>query len=103
MDIKFIILALALVMYLLVIIFQNKKVWMTTCAALITIVLGFLAQGGVLSGNVFEPLNSAGQLAHHIFLELINWNILMIYVGSMIIAALFIYSRVPARIADALV
>ena len=27
----------------------------------------------------------------------------MIYVGSMIIAALFIYSRVPARIADALV
>ena len=103
MDIKFIILAIALVMYLLVIIFQEKKVWMTSCAALITIVLGFLAQGGALAGNVFEPLNSAGELAHHIFLELINWNILMIYVGSMIIAALFIYSRVPARIADALV
>ena len=103
MDIKFIILVLALVMYLLVIIFQEKKVWMTSCAALITIVLGFLAQGGTLSGNVFEPLNGAGELAHHIFLELINWNILMIYVGSMIIAALFIYSRVPARIADALV
>lgn len=103
MNIKFIILALALVMYLLVIIFQNKKVWMTSCAALITIVLGFLAQGGALAGNVFEPLNGAGALAHHIFLELINWNILMIYVGSMIIAALFIYSRVPARIADALV
>lgn len=103
MNIKWIILALALVMYLLVIIFQGKKVWMTSCAALITIVLGFLAQGGVLAGNVFEPLSGAGQLAYHIFLELINWNILMIYVGSMIIAALFIYSRVPARIADALV
>ncbi len=103
MEIKWIILALALVMYLLVIIFQEKKVWMTSVAALAVIVLGFLAQGGALAGNVFEPLSSAPALAHHIFLELINWNILMIYVGSMIIAALFIYSRVPARIADALV
>lgn len=103
MNLKWIILTLALVMYLLVIIFQNKKVWMTSAAALITIVLGFLAQGGALAGNVFEPLGGLGELAHHIFLELINWNILMIYVGSMIIAALFIYSRVPARIADALV
>ena len=103
MDIKWIILAIALVMYLLVIIFQEKKVWMTSCAALVTIVLGFLAQGGALTGNVFEPLSGLGALAHHIFLELINWNILMIYVGSMIIAALFIYSKVPARIADALV
>ena len=103
MDIKWIILALALVMYLLVIIFQEKKVWMTSCAAIITIILGFAAQAGGIVGNVFEPLNGLGALAHHIFLELINWNILMIYVGSMIIAALFIYSRVPARIADALV
>ena len=103
MNIKWIILGLALVMYLLVIIFQEKKVWMTSCAALAVIVMGFLAQGGVLAGNVFEPLSGLAALAHHIFLELINWNILMIYVGSMIIAALFIYSRVPARIADALV
>ncbi len=102
-DIKWIILGIALVMYLLVIIFQEKKIWMTSVAALAVIVLGFLAQGGALAGNVFEPLSGAPALAHHIFLELINWNILMIYVGSMIIAALFIYSRVPARIADALV
>ena len=103
MDIKWIILGIALVMYFLVIIFQEKKVWMTSCAALLTIVLGFLTQSGALAGNVFEPLTSSAGLAHHIFLELINWNILMIYVGSMTIAALFIYSRVPARIADALV
>ncbi len=103
MDIKWIVLGIALVMYLLVIIFQEKKVWMTSTAALIVVVLGFLCQGGALGGNVFEPLSGAGALFHHIFLELINWNILMIYVGSMIIAALFIYSRVPARIADALV
>ncbi len=98
MEIKYIILALALVMYLLVIIFQNKKIWMTSAAALITLVLGF-----IFSGNVFEAQKSAAGLFHHVFFELINWNILMIYVGSMTIAALFIYSKVPARIADFLV
>lgn len=85
-------------MYLLVIIFQDKKVWMTSAAALITIILGF-----AFSGKVFSETSSVGALFYHIFFELINWNILMIYVGSMIIAALFIYSKVPARIADWLV
>lgn len=98
MEIKWIILGLALVMYLLVICFQEKKVWMTTAAAIITVILGF-----AFSGRVFEPTGSFGELFYHIFFELINWNILMIYVGSMIIAALFIYSKVPARIADWLV
>ena len=103
MDIKWIILGIALLMYLLVIFFQEKKVWMTSVAALAVIVLGFLCQGGAIGGSVFEPLTGPAELFYHIFFELINWNILMIYVGSMIIAALFIYSRVPARIADALV
>lgn len=97
MEIKWIILALALVMYLLVIIFQDKKVIMTTTAAFITIVLGL-----IFGGRVFKQ-TSAGSTLYHIFFELINWNILMIYVGSMIIASLFIYSKVPTRIADFLV
>lgn len=103
MDIKWIVLGIALVMYLLVIIFQEKKVWMTSVAALAVVILGFLCQGGAIGGNVFEQLTGPTALFYHIFFELINWNILMIYVGSMIIAALFIYSRGPARIADALV
>ena len=107
MDIKWLILGIALVMYLLVIIFQEKKVWITSLAALAVTVLGLIFAGssagsGALYGNVFTPQPSAFSLLCHIF-SLINWNILMIYVGSMIIAALFIYSRVPARIADALV
>lgn len=67
-------------MYLLVIIKQDKKVIFTTVAALLTILIGCLTPLGALS--------------------LINFNVLMIYLGSMIIASLFIYSRVPARIAD---
>ena len=94
-EIKWAILALALVMYLLVIIFQDKKVWFTTGAAIITTILGF-----IFTGHVFAEQNSFAALCYHIFFELINWNVLMIYVGSMTIAALFIYSKVPARIAD---
>lgn len=96
-NLKFLILAIAVIMYLLVIIFQEKKVLMTTGAAIITVALGF-----IFAGSIFTP-ESTGGLFYHIFFELINWNILMIYVGSMIIAALFIYSKVPARIADGLV
>ena len=60
----------------------------------------------IFPGQVFsEGLASSGRftvISHSLF-ELINWNILMIYVGSMIIAALFIYSKVPAIIADRIV
>ena len=95
MNVKLFILSLALLMYLLVILFQEKKVWFTTGAAVIAVIGGFFFP-------VFDS-SSGLPLFKHIFLELINWNVLMIYVGSMTIAALFLYSKVPARIADSLV
>lgn len=101
MELKWIVLALAILMYVFVIIFQNKKVWFTTGAVFLLLVLGMIFPGQVFS----EGLASSGRftvISHSLF-ELINWNILMIYVGSMIIAALFIYSKVPAIIADRIV
>ena len=95
MSVKLFILSLALLMYLLVILFQEKKVFFTSAAALIVVIAGFFFP-------VFD-VSDGVQLVKHVFLELINWNILMIYVGSMTIAALFLYSKVPARIADSLV
>ena len=91
---KFFILALALVMYALVIVFQNKKVFWSLGAAAIAIVLGTVFPAGVFEGS--------GRLfaLRHSLTQLINWNVLMIYVGSMIIAALFIYSKAPSRVAD---
>lgn len=101
MELKWIVLALAILMYVFVIIFQNKKVWFTTGAVFLLLILGIIFPGQVFS----EGLASSGRftvISHSLF-ELINWNILMIYVGSMIIAALFIYSKVPAIIADRIV
>ena len=104
MDIKWIVLIVAVVMYLLVILKQDKKVWFTTGAALLLVALGTVFPGAIFNdgnggasetGRLFAVTHSLGTL--------INWNVLMIYIGSMIIAALFIYSKVPARIADSIV
>lgn len=94
---KFFILALALVMYALVIVFQDKKVFWSLGAAAIAIVLGTVFPAGVFegSGRIFA--------LRHSLTQLINWNVLMIYVGSMIIAALFIYSMAPSRVADMII
>ncbi len=94
---KFIVLALALVMYALVIAFQDKKVVWSLAAALIAVALGT-----VFPASVFEGSGRAYAITHSFF-ELINWNVLMIYIGSMIIAALFIYSKAPSRAADSII
>jgi len=68
-------------MYVLVILFPHRKSWLSLSAAAILLVAG-----------VVGPM--------HAFAELVNWNILMIYVGCLVIADLFIYSGVPAALAE---
>lgn len=75
---------LALVMYALIIAFAHRKSLIAVSAAAISILVGAVSLGSAIT-------------------ELINWNILLIYIGSLIIADLFIYSRVPAWIADRIV
>lgn len=77
---KLLVLVISLLMYLFVIIKQDWKVIFTTVAAILVVAIRAL--------TLFDAL-----------LE-INFNVLMIYLGSMIIASLFIYSKVPSRIAD---
>ncbi|MDR1074238.1 MAG: citrate transporter [Treponema sp.] len=84
MEMKWIVLAITVVMYAVVVAFPYKKAWATLIAAVAVIALGAVA-----------PLHALGAL--------INWNVLMIYTGSLILAELFIYSRVPAVIADSIV
>jgi Na+/H+ antiporter NhaD/arsenite permease-like protein len=71
-------------MYAAVIIFPQKKAYITLAAAVLVVLFGVISP--------FEALT-----------QHINWNILMIYIGSLAIAELFIYSRVPVRIADNIV
>ena len=99
-SLKYIVLAIAVLMYILVILFQNKKVWFTSAAALIVIILGM-----IFPGQIFIQPEQASRIyafTHSVF-QIINWNVIMIYLGSMTIAALFLYSNVPARIADGII
>jgi len=85
---KLFILLVALVMYALVIAFTHRKALVALAAAAIVVAAGalFPVAGTVTLGRAIG--------------ELVNWNILAIYVGSLVIAELFIYSRVPAALAD---
>ena len=106
-QVKWIVLALAVIMYVFVIIFQDKKVWFTSAAAIIIVALGIILPDSVFP--LTDAARAAGGFSSRIYAlkhsvgEIINWNVIMIYLGSMIIAALFIYSKVPARIADGIV
>jgi Na+/H+ antiporter NhaD/arsenite permease-like protein len=71
-------------MYALIVAFPEKKSFSTLGAALAVLLL-----------RAVSPLAA--------LTELVNWTVVMIFVGSLVIAELFIYSRVPARIADAIV
>jgi Na+/H+ antiporter NhaD/arsenite permease-like protein len=79
------------IMYILVIVFSHRKAIIALSAAAIILIAGMIFPG---PGVVSLP---------RAFLELVNWNILAIYVGSLVIADLFIYSRVPAALADRVV
>ena len=80
---KWIVLGVAVLMYVLVIAFPGRKSLAALGAALIVILLGAISPRQALT-------------------ELIDWNILLIFTGSLVIAELFIYSRVPAVIADSI-
>ena len=80
---KWVVLAAAVVMYGFVIAFPERKSWASLGAATLMLIL-----------RAVSPIQAA---------VLINWNVLMIFVGSLLIAELFIYSRVPAVIADSIV
>jgi Na+/H+ antiporter NhaD/arsenite permease-like protein len=90
MELKWIVLAIAATMYLLVIVFPQRKAWITVGAAVAVLV----AAAG-FGSTAITPLRA--------LTGYVNWSVLLIFIGSLIIAELFIYSRVPARIADDIV
>ncbi|MDP3176662.1 MAG: SLC13 family permease [Spirochaetaceae bacterium] len=83
-TLKIVVLLIALAMYALVIAFTHKKAWIALGAAALMLLIGAVDIGTAVT-------------------ELVSWNILMIYIGSLVIADLFIYSRVPAYLADKVV
>jgi len=81
---KWLVLIVAAAMYAVVVAFPQRKSIATLAAAALVVGAGVVSIGTALG-------------------VLINWNVLMIYLGSLVIAELFIYSRVPSFIADRMI
>jgi Na+/H+ antiporter NhaD/arsenite permease-like protein len=96
MEIKWIVLAITVAMYAAVIVFQSKKAQAALIAAALILALENFALPARMTGGARISFAEA-------FGVLVNWNVLLIYVGSLALAELFIYSRMPARIADNIV
>jgi Na+/H+ antiporter NhaD/arsenite permease-like protein len=94
LNIKFFVLAVTVLMYALVILFQQKKAYASICAAVLILIVEsiFPDWAGAARLGVVEALTVS-----------ISWSVLLIYIGSLMIAELFIYSKMPARIADNIV
>ena len=104
---KYIILGIAFFMYLFVILMQEKKVVFTSIAGIAVILMGMILPDVIFplnSESVFSTIANGHLYAlTHSLGSIINWNVIMIYLGSMTIAALFLYSNVPSRIADGII
>lgn len=79
-----IVLITTVIMYALIILYPHRKVYFSLGAALLFIILSIVTPREALS-------------------QMVNWNVLMIFLGSQLIASLFLYSRVPLWIADTLI
>jgi len=80
---KWVVLIAAVLMYGFIIVFPERKSWASLGAAVLMLIV-----------RALTPIEALGH---------INWIVLMIFVGSLVLADLFIYSRVPAAIADSIV
>lgn len=84
---KYFVLATFCFSYILFFIFPSKRAVVSAAASLLLVILGTLRAEFTLS----QVLGS------------INWNVLGIFVGTLFLAELFIYSRAPAVLAEHMV
>lgn len=75
-------LILFVIMYVLLLVFSEKRWIIALAAAAAFLVLGILPAGSALSA--------------------INWNVLMMLTGTMVIVELFVQSKMPLRMAEGL-
>lgn len=107
MTIKIIVGFIAVITFVLVAVFQNKKIWFTTGAALLVLVLSTVMPDTIfhlpedvlaLDGNV----HSRSYAWVHAITEVINWNAVLLCLGSMMFSSVLAYSRIAVHVGSSL-
>jgi len=98
--IQIVALVLFLIMYVLMLVFSEKRPYITSGAAIIFIVL-MVINFIVYQDNSFgEALGATAKTA---FTDLSSWNVLLMIAGTMGVVALFIESKMPSLMADIII
>ncbi|WP_407399746.1 SLC13 family permease [Treponema sp.] len=107
MSIKIVIGTIAILTCIMVAVFQSRKTWFTMGAAFLVLVLGTFIPDSIfhlpedilaLDGNVHRR----SYAFVHAFTEVINWNAVLLCLGSMMLSSVLAHSRVAAHIGSSL-
>ncbi|MBO6175961.1 MAG: hypothetical protein J6O39_00240 [Treponema sp.] len=103
MQMKWAALCIAAVMYVLAVAFRSRRVYFSTLAAFIIILLGMIFPGElfVLPKDILAMDDMTGMRLYAFAYSIgtaVQWNLLMIYTGVMIVTALLVYSKVPEKL-----
>lgn len=107
MSIKIVIGIIAVVTCIMIAVFQNKKIWFTTGAALLVILLGTFVPNSIfhLPEDVIALEGNAAARSYafvHALTEVIKWNAVLICLGSMMLSSVLAYSKVAAHVGSSL-
>jgi len=98
--IQIIALVLFLIMYALMLVFSEKRPYITSGAAIIFIILMIVNFSTNQDHTFWEAVNATGVQA---FTDFSSWNVLLMIAGTMGVVAFFIESKMPSLMADVII
>ena len=96
-------LVLFAVTYILMLISQKYRPYITTVSAILFVVLGAISASGAVGGEFFSLANGSFSYTFKDVFSEIDWNVIMMIAGTMGTVYLFIESKMPQLISDILI
>ena len=96
-------LVLFAITYILMLISQKYRPYITTVSAILFVVLGAISASGAVGGEFFSLANGSFSYTFKDVFSEIDWNVIMMIAGTMGTVYLFIESKMPQLISDILI
>ena len=96
-------LVLFAITYILMLISQKYRPYITTVSAILFVVLGAISASGAVGGEFFSLANGSFSYTFKDVFSEIDWNVIMMIAGTMGTVYLFLESKMPQLISDILI